>query len=366
MIIGVSWGSLPAEGQQEWTRLSCDAVLRGERPPPRQAWFQPPVQREYTPDPAFAREYNRRLDTALAERRVTPSRRLRKAASPESLVVAVCASTTSRGLRNISRLDQLTLFNIMVPSLVQTLLATPARDVDAASGGTGLPFELWIYIAFDSGDAFYDNPRQEAAIGLWLDEKVVRPLAARGIVARHCMLRFSNVMRKPGPSFNFMMAAAAEDGADYLYRINDDTQFVDVWLPVALHTLRTFDPPNVGVVGPTCREGNTKILTHDLVHRTHLAIFEHYYPPVLSDWWMDDWITRVYSASTLASSLGVDRQRMSRAPFLVRHRVDIHGTRYQVDHSHETALVGELAIGLRTLGSWLQARAGASKATLSG
>ena len=100
----------------------------------------------------------------------------------------------------------------MVPSLVQTLLATPARDVDAASGGTGLPFELWIYIAFDSGDAFYDNPRQEAAIGLWLNEKVVRPLAARGIVARHCMLRFSNVMRKPGPSFNFMMAAAAEDG----------------------------------------------------------------------------------------------------------------------------------------------------------
>lgn len=36
------------------------------------------------------------------------------------------------------------------------------------------------------------------------------------------------------------------------------------------------------------------ILTHDMVHRTHLEIFPTYYPAGLSNWYMDDWITIVY------------------------------------------------------------------------
>lgn len=38
------------------------------------------------------------------------------------------------------------------------------------------------------------------------------------------------------------------------------------------------------------------MITHDFVHKTHLRIFDTYYPPVLSDWWMDDWISHVYPA----------------------------------------------------------------------
>jgi len=46
--------------------------------------------------------------------------------------------------------------------------------------------------------------------------------------------------------------------------------------------LASLDPPNVGAVGPLCRQGNTKILTHDFTHRTHMEIFGHlYYPPQL-------------------------------------------------------------------------------------
>ena len=36
-----------------------------------------------------------------------------------------------------------------------------------------------------------------------------------------------------------------------------------------------------------------QILTHDFVHRTHKHIFQTYYPVVLTDWWMDDWISKV-------------------------------------------------------------------------
>jgi len=33
-------------------------------------------------------------------------------------------------------------------------------------------------------------------------------------------------LRKPGPVFNFVSAAAFMDGADYVFRVNDDTQIL--------------------------------------------------------------------------------------------------------------------------------------------
>ena len=61
-----------------------------------------------------------------------------------------------------------------------------------------------------------------------------------------------------------------------------------------VRTLKSMGPP-YGVVGPAHKGGNTSILTHDFVHRTHMDIFDQkYYPPELVDWWMDDWATHVY------------------------------------------------------------------------
>jgi hypothetical protein len=252
----------------------------------------------------------------------------------------VCACTTSRGLRPV-RLEDLLLFNTMLPSLLASLQKSgPTLPNSSVPGGER--FELWIYLAFDAGDAFYDNERCEADVRAWLDEKLVKSFAAFGVVVRHSLLRFDNVLRKPGPAFNHMMAAAAEDGADYLYRVNDDTQFATAWVAEAVGALRAFSPQNVGVVGPICNEGNTKILTHDIVHRTHLEIFEYYYPPILSDWWMDDWITHVYGP-----------RRTRKGPFIVKHLWTVHGTRYAVDQSHERRLAGELDSGRRRIERWL-------------
>ena len=44
------------------------------------------------------------------------------------------------------------------------------------------------------------------------------------MASRSAVLRFDNPFRKPGPAFNFMMKSAWLDGADYLYRVNDDTE----------------------------------------------------------------------------------------------------------------------------------------------
>ena len=358
VVIGTSWGSLPITKRTTWSQLKCDALLTAVEPPPHAL-----VEGHRLPTggtssrsagggahamahaggAGFLADYRRRHDAALAGRE--PPRRLQRNASSSGVVIAVCASTTSRNLRPTS-LEQLSLFRLALPSLASTF----AGSARAAVVGTEAPPELWAYVAYDAGDRFYDTPVREAAVRAWLDARLVAPLTSAGLRARHALLRFDNALRKPGPIFNFMMAAAAADGADYLYRINDDTEFVTPWVAQALGTLRGYEPSNVGVVGPVCREGNTKIITHDLVHRTHLAIFDYYYPPILSDWWMDDWITRVY-----------DAWHFTKGPFLVRHHTGMHGTRYDVDYAHEAKLQGELAAGRSQIEQWLHERGEAEK-----
>ena len=96
-----------------------------------------------------------------------------------------------------------------------------------------------------------------------------------------------------------------------------------------MSALKAFDPPNIGVVGPTCADGNKKILTHDFVHRSHRHIFQTYYPVVLTDWWMDDWISKVYPRGSFGRHGAV----------AVSHHTWMTGdgnpVRYEVDHAHK-------------------------------
>lgn len=67
------------------------------------------------------------------------------------------------------------------------------------------------------------------------------------------------------------------------------------------HALKSFTPPNVGIVGPKVfGDGHMNKLhggiTIDVVHRTHLRIFREYYPPQLDNWYTDSWMVYVYVA----------------------------------------------------------------------
>ena len=335
VVVGASWGSLSKSMQSEWTRLGCDAQIRSGGPLGAKGSL-PELFRDAH---SFLADYRTQHMAALSGR--DASRRLRRnTTASDHVVIAVCVCTTSRGFHP-SRLEQLSLFRLALPSLMRSL------NAEVRASGAHLPFELWIYVAYDAGDTFYDRPEQEAEIRRWLEQRLVGPLKESGIMTQHVLLRFPNAMRKPGPVFNFMTAAAAQDGADYIYRINDDTEFVGPWVMQAVRTLRGYSPSNVGVVGPICHEGNTAILTHDFVHRTHLDIFEFYYPPILSDWWMDDWITHVYAPS-----------RFTKGPFLVRHHVSMHGTRYSVDYQHEKQLQREVDDGRTRVAQWLRSSSG--------
>jgi hypothetical protein len=157
-------------------------------------------------------------------------------------------------------------------------------------------FEFWIVLAIDSDDPYYGLAANRDDVRAYFLSKIAAPLKLLGVLVSLSLLPFDNMSHKPGPAFNVAAAAAYTDGADFLFRINDDTVLVDGWASALVAALASNEHPFVGVAGPRCssNRANADILTHDFVHRTHLDIFPTYYPVVLADWWMDDWITHVY------------------------------------------------------------------------
>ena len=51
----------------------------------------------------------------------------------------------------------------------------------------------------------------------------------RGIEATFVLVRVDNKIKKPGPVFQAITRAAYENGADYIYRVNDDTEMATPW-----------------------------------------------------------------------------------------------------------------------------------------
>jgi len=304
--MGRDWGELPKAKQTEWGGLNCDTLLAQED--------------------SIARAKHRlhSLNRPYVSTHIVPVPK----PTTNQPVIAICICTTTRRVWDITGLQDLTLFSNLLPSFVKT--AEPG-------------FEYWVYVTYDVGDLFYDKDGIETEITTWYNTHVIEPLAKRSITTRLYLLRFDNVEHKPGPAFNFVLATADTDEATYFYRINDDTVLETPWAKAYVNTLQQLGAP-YGVVGPTCDEGNTKILTHDFTHRTHFRIFgrETYYPVALSDWWMDDWISRVYG-----------RQRTKRLPQVTVGHSGHHGTRYEIDHSHAALLASELTKGRDIVGKYM-------------
>ena len=271
-------------------------------------------------------------------------------------------------------LKELPLFKLLLPSVVQT------TELDAHNSKVH-QFSFRLYAVYDKGDPLLDIDLEAKARGGnrsdcgplgKLARSVMRDTSAAMLREAFdapgkraaVLLRFDGgalAPKKPGPAFNFVTGAAHADGADLLVRVNDDTIFMHAksnlsrkdgaldWPTAVANAFLAFPvpEPHLGVAGPHCVAGNDAVLTHDATHRTHMNVFGHYYPPILSDWWMDDWISLVYGPT-----------RTIRAPgdWEVVHHTSNQGTRYNVDHTHRLALKHELRRGAARLQRWLEGR----------
>lgn len=245
-----------------------------------------------------------------------------------SAVIAVLAAATARGSPAPS-LGTCPLFTALLPSVLAT---------------AGAGFEYRVYVGYDVGDPFYDNRTNLRAAHAWFGERAGRLRRERGVRVRLAFLRFLNAPGKPGPAFNYVAAAARLDGADYFFRVNDDSELLTPWAAPLVAALASFAPPNVGVAGPVCREGNSRILTHDFTHRAHQAVFGRHYPEDLSDWFMDGWVTAVYPPARTYRHPGVR----------VRHR--LARRRYAVDGANRARLRPRVLEGRAALAAFLADR----------
>jgi hypothetical protein len=178
----------------------------------------------------------------------------------------------------------------------------------------------------------------------WWDEQIEQPMKQNGIMITLEPVKVMNHLKKPGPVFIEMARRAYSLGVNYIYRVNDDTEFKGHWPKLYVRGLQSLEPPFVGVIGPSSLGSNDNILTHDFVHRVHMEIFEmNYYPLELVDWWMDNWISFVY---------GSQRTFISKTSVVVHHTY-AHGQRYEVDRGNERHLTPAITNGRKKIRNWM-------------
>jgi hypothetical protein len=195
-------------------------------------------------------------------------------------------------------------------------------------------YRIEVLLVLDKGDSFWENTDNRLQIIRSSHDIPVSFISVVNNKAHHI-------------PFNEACRAAYEYGADYIVRVNDDSEFVSQgWITKAIHVLASYEPPNVGVVGPHCSQGNRKILTHDMVHRTHLDIFDDYYPDEFDNWFVDDWISNVY---------GTSRTTKIEDWVVVHHRL-LHGTRYTFDRTQSNLVQTLVARGKDRIQEYLESR----------
>merc|ERR1711865_514679 len=134
---------------------------------------------------------------------------------------------------------------------------------------------------------------------------------------------------------NILTKLAYDDGAEYSYRVNDDTWLkTPNWMGDLSTALKNMSPPNIGAVGPTTKRDFGKIMTYDFLHRSHFEIFGYRYPPVFKNWYCDNWITSVYGDKT-----------RKLAPVKLLHTRSTDHTRYKIDLDGRKKLEGEIVEG---------------------
>ena len=226
--------------------------------------------------------------------------------------VCVLIPVTSR-MHDWRRLEDTLLYQLPLASLGPTI---------------GAQHSFRVFVGYDSGDALFDNRTTLAALSAHM--RATLPSVA--FEPR----RVHNPKQQPVPVLNALSRAAYDAGCDFMYHVDDDTEFVTPdWATQFESVLRGFAPPLWGVVGPTCHEGNTAVLTHDFVHRTHLDLFRTHYPPPLTTWWFDDWISSVYGACNTRKLPNV----------VVRDHPERTGLRYDVNWASADQLPALIAEG---------------------
>ena len=211
--------------------------------------------------------------------------------------IAIGLGITTRGVQGlgVSTVNKLTFLRVFLPSFCLT-----------ASNG----YHYHFYIGFDENDPFFIHEHNREAFEKYTLEFCDSHCPNASTYAITLVL--CHHTGSPAWAQNDAMFDAYLSGADYYYRINDDTRMVTTdWTETFIKVLSDYDPPNVGVVGPELWHPWEQFLTYDFTHRTHVDIFGLYYPRLFTEFHADTWINYVYKPGrvTMMKSVLVDHTR---------------------------------------------------------
>ena len=335
IIVGEDWGSAPASARLQWSEKICDQFFKEELSWNEtklcnvirtdyhvlsfNGWKALPmtvqsiwIKKSCNYHCFSALKSNSKPYNSSCNRKKLPEwyRGIPIASKGKSEpLIAILAATTSHKIENFSTLD----------SALHNKLIRPIRNTVECG------FRYVLLLGYDIGDKYFDNNSNRKALEAFVRHDFILPLKAMGIHTSFSILGVDNPIQKPVPVFNAMAVEAYHKGADFFYRINDDTILATGgWTSALIYPLLRLDPPLFGVVGPRELNEHTPFrdwgfAEHDFVHRTHMEVFQmSYYPTNFTDYGCDVWIFRVYGRWHTMSADSV---------FVLHDRT--HGTRYE-------------------------------------
>jgi hypothetical protein len=145
-------------------------------------------------------------------------------------------------------------------------------------------FEYTFYLGYDHDDIFYLE-NKDNIINYFKNLKI-----------KNLTIQMIKINLKErghlSEIWNILFKKAIKDNNDYIYQLGDDIRFLDKnWEINFISKLK--ENNNIGVIGPMDLN-NDKILTQSFVHKTHYNIFQYYFPKIIKNLYIDNWIENVY------------------------------------------------------------------------
>ena len=141
--------------------------------------------------------------------------------------------------------------------------------------------EYVFYIGIDNDDPIYDKEQQQLLINF-------------NIIFKNVSVKFIYLNCSKGhltKMWNILFRQAYEEDCDYFYQCGDDINFkTKGWVNDCILTLCKNN--DVGITGPI--NNNNMIITQAFVSRTHMKIFNYFFPEEIINWGCDDWYNWVY------------------------------------------------------------------------
>jgi len=183
--------------------------------------------------------------------------------------IAILVPVTSRN-QYYKDINDIPFFNKLYPSFQTTKCKEHTYD---------------FFIGYDDDDEFYNN-----------NAELFGP--------NFNVIKLSECQHAPAKAWNKLATVAYNDKNkvyNYFFQIGDDVVLeTPGWTSHFIEKLKKNQ--NIGVVGPCNLEnyngriswGKPFVIENSFVHRNHLDIFGYFFHPEITNWYCDDWISRIY------------------------------------------------------------------------